>query len=261
MLTACAAPATLPDYEEIPDYKDPALSQEGLVGIDYLKSLSNGRSTPIDKDIFIQGFVVANDLYREYYKSIVVTDETGGIEIDIDKHSLNAEIPIYSLVAISCNGLALGRTAGKTTLGALPTSEYATDRIKPADIDRYIRVFDSLAMPDPLEITVGELSAEHITRFVFIRGLEAAEQAQGLTWCDPYEEPDDEEEDYLSPLAYTERCFTDPKGDTLAVRTLNRCEYAYEYIPDGKISLAGIVDYAEGKYILRIAYHHIYPER
>ena len=48
----------------------------------YLKSLCDGKSSvAVTQDIIIRGFVTANDLYGEFYRTIVVEDASGGIAI------------------------------------------------------------------------------------------------------------------------------------------------------------------------------------
>lgn len=255
LVAAGCSSATEPLYAELPDDK----SEEGVVGIDYIKSLATGRSTVINKDILIEGFVVANDFRGEFYKKIVVDDGSGGIEVDIDQLNLYRTIPLHSCLSISCNGLAIGHTGGKYTLGAPPTGEYATDRIAAADIERYMNITENLQLPEPVELTVGELAVEHISRYVCIRGLTIAAQEEGAPWCEEAETGEDEGENGDSELylTYTDRHFTDVRGDTLTVRTLNRCDYRNERIPSGSLSLAGIVDYADGRYMLRITNHRI----
>ena len=206
LAAGCVSPYTSA-YILLPDDKP----EEGLVGIDYLKSLSTGRSTIIDKDVIIEGFVVANDFRGEFYKKAVIDDGRSGIEIDIDRQRLYQLIPLHAYIYISCNGLALGRSGGKFTLGAPPTGEYATDRISASDITRYIKVSDDFLLPEPVEIKVDQLAVQYISRYVCIRNLKIVEAEADLTWCDQqqYGDYDEDEEDYRnsgSNLSYEEWC-------------------------------------------------------
>lgn len=256
ILLAGCTNATKPVYEELPD----DTTEEGLVGIDYLKTLATGRSTTIDKDILIEGYVIANDFRNEFYKKIVIDDGRGGIEIDIDRRQLYQLIPLHAYIQVSCNGLALGRSGGKFTLGAPPTGEYATDRIAAAEISRYIKLTDEFMMPEPTETTVDGLAVEHISRYVCIRNLRVTDEEAGLSWCSltGYEDDDGDEDDIY--LTYTDRHFTDDEGHILTVRTLNRCDYGNERMPLYPVSLAGIIDYADDRYIMRISNHRITAE-
>lgn len=247
MLCACTS-APISPLQNLPS----GGMDEGVVSIQYLKTLVRDRSTPIQKDLFIEGIVTANDLRGEFYKTIYLTDGTSGIEVEIDRLRLCDIIPMHSRITISCNGLWLGRTGGKITLGAAPQGEYAVDRIPYNDIVRHIRISGILAEPLPVEISLGDLSAALVSQYVCIRGLTVTPEDEGKTWSEP---PSDED----SPLAYTDRTFTDEQGRTLVVRTLKRCDYRHEVIPSQPLMLMGEADYAGGIYLLRIVNHRIYP--
>ena len=51
----------------------------GVQSISVLKSLYHDRTIRITQEISIQGHIVANDTAGEFYKEIVVEDDTGGI--------------------------------------------------------------------------------------------------------------------------------------------------------------------------------------
>ena len=211
---------------------------------------------PITGDFTFEATVTANDLRDEFYKTLLVNDGSGGIEIAIDSRQLFRSIPLHARVIISCNGLALGRSGQKIVLGMMPQSEYSTDRIPYNDIQRYINLTGQSASPDPLELTVAEISVQHISQFVYIKGLHLIEEERQSSWCDPIgDQPEDEDDDRF--LTYSDRHFIDDRGDTLTVRTLNRCNYRHEPIPEGRIALAGAIDWADDRYVLRIVDHYI----
>ena len=56
----------------------------GVQSISVLKSLYHDRTIRITQEISIQGHIVANDTAGEFYKEIVVEDDTGGIVLSID---------------------------------------------------------------------------------------------------------------------------------------------------------------------------------
>ena len=60
----------------------------GVQSISVLKSLYHDRTTRITREISIQGHIVANDTAGEFYKEIVVEDDTGGIVLSIDDERL-----------------------------------------------------------------------------------------------------------------------------------------------------------------------------
>ena len=237
--------ATKPDYSELPNDD----SESGLVSIAYLKSRCKGLSTTIKSDVSIKGTVVANDLFGEFYKSIVLVDASGGVEVSIDCERLYSEFPLYANVSISCNGLAVGRVGGKVVLGAVPTGEYTVDRIVEDDISKYMLwQRGDVTSAVPRKVTIESFGVEHVSDYVMLEGVRFADDEVGQTWCDS------SDDDYLD----TERHVVDSSGNVLVVSVSGHCEYAGERIPSGTGTICGILDYSGDQFFLRIANHEVY---
>jgi hypothetical protein len=220
----------------------PTVPQTGEVSIAYLKSLCENRMVEIHSDITISGVVVANDWLGEYYKSFVIMDETGGIQVALDMYDIYRHIPIFSRVTIFCNGMTLGRVGGKIELGMWPTSDFIVDNI-PADmVGRYIRVEGAASEPESVRRSeIGELSLQDITTVVQFDNVRVPDRGRG-TWCEMVD----------GVWVDTVRVIEDLAGGSLSVRIRGGCDYAGDRIPDGKFSVKGIVDYSAGEYYLRI---------
>ncbi len=225
----------------------------GTISISHLKSLASAGSTVITDDVSVTGYVAANDLYGEYYKTIVVCDTDGGIEIAVDSNTTATLFPISARITVHCSGLALGDYGGRIMLGAQPAGRYTVDRIAESDLARYFTVDTSApAATEPLRTSIDGLAPEHIGRLVELHGVTFAEAA-GLAWCDT----DPETGDYLT----TSRTLYDRSANTVTVRTLAGCHYRAERIPSGYGTVRAIAEYFNGEYSLRIANHGIeFPE-
>lgn len=109
-------------------------------GIAALKSRCTGEQAAVTEDITVEGVVTGNDLYGEFYKTLVVEDTSGGISIAVDATELYVDYPVGTAVTIHCNGLFLCDYGGKVMLGTRPTGEYAgPGRIPPAEAALYLR--------------------------------------------------------------------------------------------------------------------------
>ena len=236
---------TCPTFSELPDDD----SGSGLVSIAYLKSRCKGLSTTIKSDISIQGTVVANDLLGEFYKTIVLVDTSGGVEVSIDKERLCGDFPLYANVAVTCNGLAVGRVGGKVVLGAQPTGEFTTDRIAECDISKYLlRLDGDVTSIAPRTVAIADLGVEHVSEYVLFENVRFADDEVGLPWCELVD----------NELCEIDRHIVDGAGNRLIVRVLPYSTYATEKIPSGVGALCGIVEYSGNAFALRITNHEIY---
>ena len=244
-LVACrdAAPAAIFD-EDIDSPSVPVEQLKGHISIEHLKTLAKGDATTIVSDIYIEGYVVANDLYGEYYKSIVLCDESGGIEISIDSRDLAVLFPLSARVVVHCSSLALGDYGGQLTLGAQPTADYSVDRIAELDIARYFTIDKSAPrVIKPQKVAIAELGPSLVGDYVMLEGVTFGTQA-GMTWCDK----DVETGDFIT----TKRLLTDGSGEQIMLTFIASCTYAAETIPSGEGAVCGIVEFFNGEYSLRV---------
>lgn len=238
------------DEKQLPFEKgmqDDGTRPTGVQSISVLKSLYHDRSTRITPDISIQGYIVANDTSGEFYKEIVVEDDTGGIVVSIDDEKLYRTYRLYDFVTINCQGLALGNEGGTLLLGIYPTGDYAADRIPSGEGSRYIAVTQAASRREPLTLTFDAITPRHISRYVRFDRVRFAES--GTTWCDFDPENGD-------PIT-TDRILVDEAGRQFVVRTDRRCDYARKQLPSGTGTLCGIVEYFNGVYRLRVTNHEI----
>lgn len=219
----------------------------GMQSISVLKSLYNNGPTRIVQDLSIQGYIVANDDSGEFYKELVVEDDTGGIVVSIDDDALYAACPLFSFVTVNCRGLALGSEGGTLMLGIYPAGEYTVDRIPSEERNRYLSVAPAAARREPIRMTFDAITAHHISRYVRFDNVHFAEI--GTTWCDLDPETGD-------PLT-TERTLLDRSGREFKVRTDRRCDYAGKLLPKGEGTLCGIIEYFNGEYRLRVTNREI----
>ena len=212
------------------------------VSIAHLKSLCQGSHHRITSDLKISGTVVVTDWKGEFYKSIVIVDETAGIEVAIDSYNIHDILPVYSQVEIFCNGLMLARAGGKIEIGAPSTGDFPLDNIDADKIGRYIRIVgidENFSAPTKRFQDIGIADISNVVRF---DNVEICAEEQGLAWCDKID----------GEVATTFRTIVDEVGNTFYIRTLSSCHYALDDMPTKKFSVVGVIDYADDRYFLRI---------
>lgn len=242
LLLSCAcSSSTVPSkYDDYPSE----------VSIAYLKSMCKGASTVIRSDVTVTGRVVATDKLSEFNKTVVVADDSGGIELAIDSDKTDVIMPLYSHVTIHCQMLALGNYAGKIVLGAQPASQYVVDRISETDLPHYIEVLSAAdAPPDAHPATIGGISPADISRYVVIDGIRFVDEEAGLAWCDT--------DPATSHFIDTYRRAVDDKGNILAIFTRGSCTYAAGRIPSGRCRIYGIIDCFNGEYFFTLSNYRI----
>lgn len=239
LLLACSTPAP-EEYIETP---------HGTISVAHLKTLCREQSTIITDDISIEAYVVANDLFGEYQKAVILCDESGGIELAVDCSNTSVRFPISARVVVHCTGLALGNYGGRIVLGAAPQGSYTVDRIAEKDFGRYLLIDRTRPREiEPRHITMEEIDTDLIGNYVALDDVTFGDNAS-LAWCDR----DAESGEWLT----TSRHIYDRQGNTLQVRTIADCKYRRESIPDGYGTVWGIVEYFNKEFSLRIVNHRI----
>ena len=215
-------------------------AQRGSIA--YLKSICTDDPVVIAEDLNICGVVTGNDLYGEFNKTLILQDESGGIEISADHTLLADDYPLEAVVSVSCNGLAVGRFGGKVRLGAAPTGDYSIDRIPRSELGRHLRCeTQTSATPEAERVRFSDVGARHIDCFVRFDGVEFIDNK---AWCDTDPETG-------KPVT-TERMIRNANGETFRIRTEAGCMYATKPLPQGTGSILGIIDYFNGVYSLRV---------
>ena len=222
---------------------------QNIISIAHLKSQLHSDSEAITQSYVIQGYVVANDQQGECYKSIILSDGSGGIELKIDARGLYRSYPLYTHLTIHCATLWMGDYGGRVLLGYRPTDDMPVSPIPEDKIDLHIKPGDSDAPEFHLaEITLSDISPEHIGNSYILHNITFAHQA-GSEWC----ERDPQTGEHID----TERIAYDTSGNSLPVRISRHCSYASATIPHGECSLAVIVQYFNGEYSLMIANYQL----
>lgn len=72
----------------------------------------------VTDDLIVSGVVIANDQSGNWYKQIIIQDESGGIVIRMDGNNLFANYPVGRKIAVKAKGLYLGDYGGTIQLGA-----------------------------------------------------------------------------------------------------------------------------------------------
>ena len=181
-------------------------------------------------DTFIvKAVVVSSDEGGNFYKTMVVQDETGALQFQINKTGLYADYPVGQTVYIKCNGLVVGNYHGIYQIGWI--YEGSVGRIDGHFLDRYLFKDGMPTTVTPTEIsTPAGLSTENVCRLVRIKNCEFASDAIGKPWSEE--------------AMTTSRAISKINGSDVTdfvVRTSNYAKFRKQLVPGGKGDLIGIL--------------------
>lgn len=207
------------------------------VSVAWLKTLYNGAPVRITDEIRIAGAVISDDRQGNFYKTLVVDDGTGGIEIGLDMEQIFKRFWIHSRVTVRCNGLWLGSYGGTLQLGAEPFGDYQTQALSEVEIAEHLAVDKThYGEVTAHTLTIPELSLRRVSTFVAFENVRFVEADEGLCWAE-------------TPSA-TNRTLVDPDGNTLLVRTSRHATFARFPLPRGTGRIEGILGIFNGSYQL-----------
>lgn len=195
-----------------------------------------------DETFIVKATVVSSDEGGNCYKYITVQDETGGIEISIDRTSLYNEYPVGQTVYIDCRGLIVGDYHNKYQIGWKYNG--SVGRINQNALSRYIHKDGLPNLNDPLvahpiEVTgSAQLSPENSNCLVKINGCMFDSKYDGMP---------------LSSNDVTADREVTINGATIVVRTSNYAYFRNTIIDaNKKYCLYGILSVYNSEYQLTL---------
>ncbi|WP_300597769.1 DUF5689 domain-containing protein [Niabella sp.] len=187
-------------------------------------------------DITIAGVVTANDRSGNFYKQIVIQDETGGIPVLLDGNNVYTSYPVGRRVFVKLKGMMLGDYGGTIQLGldSVRDGGYLNlGRIPVAQFDQFIvkGSFGNTVMPRI--ITPAELSTNIKdplqSMLVQLVGYQFAERDTSKTYADP--------EKGVSAVNFTIRSC---ERQSIVLRNSSYASFAALKVPAGSGTITGI---------------------
>lgn len=201
--------------------------------------------------IFIEGIVTSDDQAGNFYKTIVIQDETGAIEVKLEKTTLYNDYKRGQRLIIYCNDLYLGDYGGLIQLGsAYKESGFMQLGGIEGDIMIKKHVFrngKTLVPRAPMNLTASSLVPSNLSKLVKVDDVEfqkitSPETGKRLTYAD---KANSESIDHL--LDGCSQTYSN-----FVVRSSGYAKFANDTIPSRKGSIVGILSYYNGTYQLII---------
>ena len=201
-----------------------------------LKSLyvEGGKVIDMIDDYVVQGKVISSDKEGNIYKSLVIQDETGGIEIKINSSGLYNYFKQGTTVFLRANKLNVGAYGGTLSIGSVPVDKnYENDFIPAAVMENYIIKAGKGEPVKPTLLTIPTLKSEYNNMLINLYNVQflQSEVANDLTFADGVNQQTEN------------RTLVDAKGNRLVVRTSGYARFAQTLLPLGSGSVTGILTY------------------
>ncbi len=179
----------------------------------------------------IQGIVNADDQSGNIYKTLYLQDNTGGIQIAIDKTSLYTTFRKGQRIFVKLKGLYLGSYGGVTQIGYVYGSSIG--RLPEVLINSHI-FNDSLPgnPPIPIDRTIPSIVGNdpHTNMLVRLKNVHFAEVGSV----------------YADVNVTTNRTILDSAGNTITLRNSGYANFRAELLPKGQGDIVGILSSYNG---------------
>ncbi len=197
----------------------------------------------ITADLVIGGTVIMDDRSGNYYKTIVIQDSTGGIEIKFSNGYLYNRYPVGRKIYIRCKGLMLTdyngliqMVGGKVVENSQSSEVGITENQERTQI---VRGFLS-APPTPKKVTISQMNESLVSTLITLEDVEFVKADTAQTWAD------------VPSLSSLNRTIENCSGAQLLVRTSGFADFAYLKTPRGKGSITGVLGIFDTDYQLYI---------
>jgi hypothetical protein len=222
------------DFDEPPmNGEDPNLNVN--MTIDSLKSYYLGNILKIDSNWIIAGVVTADDKSGNFYKTIVLEDNTAGISIRLDLSNYNVDYPIGRRVFVKLKGLYMGDYGDLIQLGGWVDSTGTTPSVEPIPmslVSDYLIGGSYNLNPQPASVNISDVAANILkwqNRFIELDSAEFLVSDTGKTFADAV------------ALTYGEYDIKQCTGSSsILLRTSGYSNFASKTLPGGNGRIRGI---------------------
>lgn len=195
--------------------------------------VTSGGYDSIPADAVFSGVVVMDDRSGNYYKTLVIQDSTGGIEISFNDGFLFTSMPIGRTIYVRGKGLLLSDYEGLIqVIGSvveeggdlrdfgLTEAQVRTNVVKGAYLP---------SPPVPKKLKINEINDSHLSTLIELENVEFIGADTLKTYADPVTNNS------------LNRTLQDCNGNTILLRTSGYADFAAVKTPRGKGTLVGVL--------------------
>jgi DNA/RNA endonuclease YhcR with UshA esterase domain len=225
------------DFDEPPVGGDPVTitANTTIADLKALHVTSSGFDQIAD-DLIIEGIVVMDDRSGNYYKTLVIQDASGGIEVKFNDASLYNQFPVGRKIFIKCQDLILTDYNNLTQLtGSTVEQGGQVDDVGLTEVQVRKKVVKGpvgTSAPVPTVVTIDQLkqgSSNYISTLIKLENVQFSSPDADKTYADPVTQ--------FSLNRIIEDC---SKGQIL-LRSSGFSDFAGELTPTGNGTITGVL--------------------
>lgn len=181
----------------------------------------------IPSGTILKGHVISSDEAGNFFRALVIQDETAGIQIRVDGFDLYEDYPLGRIVYVDCENLYVADFNGLPQIGV--EEGEGVGRI-PSNV--FPDVLIRGVLEDPLQgapRTMNTITSDDINTLITLTGVEYADNELGSTYADA-DDPNGGENSTIQ----------DCDGNTLIIRHSDFASFAGDMIPEGNGSITAV---------------------
>ena len=221
------------DFDTPPiDGEDPIIDESEVVTIQSIKDLAvPGDFVELAMDKYLKVVVVADDRSGNFFRSIVIQDETAGLTILLDDVELWNKYYVGRRLFINLSDLWISDFNGLPQIGFTPFDDdgrLSLGRIPAVKIEEVVLPGTSNNDFEPELITLDQLTSDRLNTLIQLENTQFAENALGDTYADA---------DNLVSINHT---LEDCDGNSVILRSSGFSDFATRVVPDGNGTITAI---------------------
>lgn len=232
-ITACVKQ----NFDEPPSQGEPSGLTANITIKDLkAKHVTVGGFDPITEDLLIGGVVVMDDRSGNYYKTLVIQDSTGGIEVTFNDGYLYNQFPVGRKIFIRCQDLLLTDYAGLTQLaGGVVFENGSPSGVGLTELQVRQKVVKDVTgvAPAPKSLDMNLLATgaadDYLSTLVVLEDVQFVQCDAGKTYADAVTKTD------------LNRIVEDCDGQEVILRSSGYAEFAAVRTPTGNGTLVGVL--------------------